>query len=58
MALVQCRECDGHVSESARRCPHCGVGRPGKIELPRWRQIAAANGQSHGPPYGMVAVQS
>jgi len=25
MSLVSCNECDGKVSESAVRCPHCGA---------------------------------
>lgn len=24
MALVQCKECKGEVSSSAKTCPHCG----------------------------------
>ena len=29
MALVRCRECGSEVSESAARCPRCGIGNPG-----------------------------
>ena len=29
MALKSCRECDGNVSEHARRCPLCGAPYPG-----------------------------
>ncbi|MBL5859538.1 zinc ribbon domain-containing protein [Serratia fonticola] len=25
MALVQCKECNGQVSDSAKTCPHCGA---------------------------------
>jgi len=25
MALIQCHECSGQVSDHARTCPHCGV---------------------------------
>ena len=28
MAIKACRDCGGHVSTSARRCPHCGCGFP------------------------------
>ncbi|WP_409266801.1 hypothetical protein [Massilia sp. BHUDP2] len=28
MALVQCKECGGSVSNSAAVCPHCGVAAP------------------------------
>lgn len=28
MALIQCRECKGTVSDAARVCPHCGVDTP------------------------------
>jgi hypothetical protein len=42
MALVRCRECGAQVSESAPRCPHCGVARPQErhvteSQLPRSR---------------------
>jgi len=25
MALIQCHECNGQVSDHARACPHCGA---------------------------------
>lgn len=28
MALTNCKECGGKVSDSALTCPHCGVGAP------------------------------
>lgn len=30
MALVNCRECNGQVSDSAAACPHCGAKVPKK----------------------------
>lgn len=30
MALVACRICGGNVARRARRCPHCGIKKPGK----------------------------
>jgi len=29
MAIIQCKECDAQVSDSAPTCPHCGVSAPG-----------------------------
>lgn len=30
MALVECRECQTKVSSKAKKCPHCGIGDPGR----------------------------
>ena len=29
MGLVNCRECDAEVSNQAKKCPYCGIPRPG-----------------------------
>lgn len=34
MALVECKECGGQVSDTAPICPHCGMVEPGI-----WRRI-------------------
>ena len=30
MAMTKCKECSREISRSAKTCPHCGVGNPGK----------------------------
>ena len=32
MALIQCKECNGKVSDKALMCPHCGFGMPQTLE--------------------------
>lgn len=44
MALIQCRECSGQVSDKAASCPHCGAplsGRPAPNEKKTQQQAGA-----------------
>ena len=39
--LIECRECRGKVSTSARFCPHCGARHFRFPAWPRWTGVAA-----------------
>lgn len=40
MALGECRECGKQVSDEAKNCPHCGVGKPVKSGVGPIKMIA------------------
>lgn len=31
MALVNCKECNKEISDSAKQCPHCGYKKRNKV---------------------------
>ena len=47
MALINCKECKGKVSDKALMCPHCGFGMSPTLE-----NLLAANEQDR-PPGGL-----
>lgn len=33
MALIKCRECKQDVSDTAKKCPHCGIANPKRAQI-------------------------